>query len=251
MFEARVVTYRYQDVVAIEDLNLTVRAGEQLCLLGANGSGKSTLLRLLGGLAFAASGEVRFEDKVLSEHAFRGDAFAFDFRKRVGMVFQNPDVQLFNPTVFDEMAFGPLQLRWAPERIRERAEEVMAQMEIAHLRARPPHRLSGGEKKRVAIASVLILEPEVLLLDEPTAALDPKSEEKILALLSHWVGSARTVVIATHDLGSIERIATRCVLFDGGRVAAEGTPLEILHDLPLLQRVRLIHTPRHTHVHPH
>ena len=251
LFEARGVTYRYQKLVALDDLNLSVRAGEQLCLLGANGSGKSTLLRLLGGLAFAQAGSVRFENKELTEQAFQSDAFAFDFRRRVGVVFQNPDVQLFNPTVFDELAFGPLQLRWTADHIRARAEEVMAEMEISHLSGRPPHRLSGGEKKRVAIASVLILEPEVLLLDEPTAALDPKSEERILALLSSWTGTAKTVVIATHDLASIERIATRCALFDGGRIAAEGAPLEILHDLPLLERVRLIHTPRHTHVHPH
>ena len=251
MFEARGITYRYQDVVALDDLNLSVKAGEQLCLLGANGSGKSTFLRLLGGLAFAQQGEVRFENKVLSEQAFRNDAFAFDFRRRVGIVFQNPDVQLFNPTVFDELAFGPLQLRWPEDRIRSRAEDVMAEMQIAHLQSRPPHRLSGGEKKRVAIASVLILQPEVLLLDEPTAALDPKSEERILALLSSWTGTSKTVVIATHDLGSMERISTRCALFENGRIAAQGEPLAILHDLPLLERVHLIQAPRHTHVHSH
>ena len=251
MFEVREVTYKYQDVVAVDRLSLSVVSGEQLCLVGANGSGKSTLLRLLGGLAFAGSGEVRFEDQPLTEEAFRKDEFVFRFRQRVGIVFQNPDVQLFNPTVFDELAFGPLQMRWPAARIREEAERVMEQMEIAHLRSRPPHRLSGGEKKRVAIASVLILNPDVLLLDEPTAALDPKSEESILRLLSSWMGTARTVVIATHDLASMERVSTRCALFDQGRIAAEGDPVTILHDLALLQRVHLIQAPRHTHTHPH
>ena len=247
LFEVRKITYRYQDVIALRGLSLTVHAGEQLCLLGANGSGKSTLLRLLSALAFAETGEVLFHGSVLTEQAFRKDEFSFSFRQRVGIVFQNPDVQLFNPTVFDELAFGPLQLRWPADRIRETAEAIMQEMDIAHLRNRPPHRLSGGEKKRVAIASVLILDPEVLLLDEPTAALDPKSEGTILDLLASWVGSGKTVITATHDLGNLERIATRCALFDNGAIAAEGEPLAVLHDVPLLERTRLIQVHRHTH----
>ena len=255
VFELRNVSFRYQDVPALQDVSLQVKHGEQLCLVGANGSGKSTLLRLLGGLAFANSGEVRFAGGVLSEQAFRRDEFAFSFRQRIGIVFQNPDVQLFNPTVWDELCFGPLQMQWPVERIREQAEAVMRQLEIGHLRSRPPHRLSGGEKKRVAIASVLILEPEVLLLDEPTAALDPNTEGKITDLLSSWRGTGRTLVIATHDLASLERIASRCALFENGRLAAEGEPLHILHDVPLLERTRLIQVHRHTHeglpVEPH
>ncbi len=247
VFEVSGVTYRYQDVPALREFNLSVHAGEQLCLLGANGSGKSTLLRLLSALAFPESGEVRFHGELLTERAFRDDKFAFAFRRRVGIVFQNPDVQLFNPTVFDELAFGPLQLRWPSERICERAEAMMMEMDIAHLRDRAPHRLSGGEKKRVAIASVLMLDPEVLLLDEPTAALDPKSEATILDLLSSWVGTGRTVITATHDLASLERIATRCALFDSGTMAAEGEPLTILHDVPLLERTRLVQVHPHTH----
>jgi cobalt/nickel transport system ATP-binding protein len=258
-FEVRNASYRYQDVIALKGLSLTIHAGEQLCLLGANGSGKSTLLRLLSGLAFAETGEVLFHADVLTERAFRADPFSFRFRQRVGVVFQNPDVQLFNPTVFDELTFGPLQLRWPVEKIRHSAEAIMHQMDIAHLASRPPHRLSGGEKKRVAIASVLILDPEVLLLDEPTAALDPKSEGMILDLLSSWTGTGRTVITATHDLASLERIATRCALFDNGAIAAEGDPLAILHDVPLLERTRLIQVHRHTHTgkdaeahaHPH
>lgn len=259
VFEVRQATYRYQNVIALRNLNLTVHAGQQLCLLGANGSGKSTLLRLLSGLAFAESGDVLFHGEALTERAFHADPFSFSFRKRVGVVFQNPDVQLFNPTVFDELAFGPLQLRWPAEQIHHAAEAIMRQMDIAHLASRPPHRLSGGEKKRVAIASVLILDPEVLLLDEPTAALDPKSEGMILDLLSSWTGTGRTVVTATHDLASLERIATRCALFDNGAIAAEGQPMAILHDVPLLERTRLIQVHHHTHpgnesephAHPH
>lgn len=171
-FEIRNILYRYNQVTALKDLSLRVNQRERVALLGANGSGKSTLLRVLAGLYFPERGEVRFHGEPLTEQRLQTDAFSLQFRRRVGLVFQNPDVQLFNPSVFEEIAFGPLQLRWPKEQIRRRVEEFMELMGIAHLKDRPPHRLSGGEKKRVALASVLILDPEVLLLDEPTAALD-------------------------------------------------------------------------------
>ncbi len=160
VFEVSHVTYRYDAVAALADVTLAIPAGKRVALLGANGSGKSTLLRLLDGLHFADSGTVSFHGRALNADAFGQDAFAFDFRRRVGLVFQNPEVQLFNPTVFDEVAFAPLQLRWPKEQIVERVSAVLDRMEIGHLRSRPPHRLSGGEKKRVALASVLVLDPE-------------------------------------------------------------------------------------------
>ncbi len=193
-------------------------------MLGANGSGKSTLLRLLDGLCFAASGTVRFCGEPLTEERFQDETFSFDFRRRVGLVFQNPDVQLFNPTVFDELAFGPLQLRWPPDLIRQRVAQTLDDLNIAHLKDRPPHRLSGGEKKRVAIASVLILDPQVLLLDEPTAALDPRSQSQTIDLLAGWKDTGRTVVTATHDLDSVEEIADYCFVFQAGRLVAQGAP---------------------------
>jgi cobalt/nickel transport system ATP-binding protein len=254
-FEARDLVYRYNQATALDGLSIGVRAGERLALVGANGSGKSTLLRILDGLIFPESGQLTFFDEPVNEARFRDTAFTFQFHRRVGLVFQNPDVQLFNPTVFDELAFGPLQLRWPKAEIRERVEATLASMDIAHLRDRSPHRLSGGEKKRVAIASVTILDPEVLLLDEPTAALDPRSESQIIELLVSWGGGRKTVITATHDLDSLEEIADRCILFKSGRVVAEGTPLEILHDVPLLEETRLVHAHRHTHPegekHPH
>src|SRR5262249_2895972 len=138
--------------------------------------------------------------------------------------FQNPDVQLFNPTVFDEIAFAPLQLRWEKRRIRSRVAEMLDLMEIAPLKDRSPHRLSGGEKKRVALASVLVLEPEVLLLDEPTAALDPKSQSQVIDFLIDWAGGTKTIITATHDLDIIEDIADECLIFQRGKLVAEGTP---------------------------
>lgn len=256
-FEATEISYRYNDLLALERLSLEVRTGERLALLGANGSGKSTLLRILAGLAFPHEGQLLFRGQSITQRRFEDAAFTFDFRRRVGLLFQDPDVQLFSPTVFDEIAFGPLQMRWPADEIRKRVDETLQSLDIEHLRDRPPHRLSGGEKKRVALASIMILNSEILLLDEPTAALDPKSQSQIIDLLVSWGGAAKTVVIATHDLGNLEDIAERCIVFESGTIAAEGTPLEILHDVPLLRRSRLIHAHRHSHPegvrpsHPH
>src|SRR3954452_11326240 len=152
LFEVDSVSYRYQQQPALKNLSLTVAEGTRIALLGANGSGKSTLLRILDGLYFPDTGQVRFRGEELNEHNFAHDGFAFDFRRQVGLVFQNPDVQLFNPTVFDEVAFGPLQLRWPKNEIRDRVAETLDRLRITHLKDRIPHRLSGGEKKRVALA---------------------------------------------------------------------------------------------------
>ncbi|HUD99417.1 MAG TPA: ABC transporter ATP-binding protein [Bryobacteraceae bacterium] len=248
-FDARGVSYRYNQVLALDALSLHVKRGERVALLGANGSGKSTLLRLLAALCFPEQGEISFLGERLSEQRLADEEFFFSFRRRVGLVFQNADVQLFNPTVFDELAFGPLQLRWPAARIREHVAEVLRAMDIAHLQDRAPHRLSGGEKKRVALASVLVLDPEVLLLDEPSGALDPGSQARIVDFLISCGRGAKTVVIATHDLDTLEDIADRCYIFANGQVAGEGTPLEILHDVALLERARLIRP--HAHVHAH
>jgi cobalt/nickel transport system ATP-binding protein len=251
IFQARQLTYRYNQQLAVDGLSLDVEPGERLALLGANGSGKSTLLRLLDGLIFPESGDLRFAGESITEAKLASTEFTFRFRKRVGLVFQNPDAQLFNPTVFDEIAFGPLQLGWPKEQIRAQVNQTLETMEIAHLRHRSPHRLSGGEKKRVAIASVMILDPEVLLLDEPTAALDPKSERQIIDLIASFSGGAKTVITATHDLDSLEEISDRCILFESGRVVGDGTALEILHDVELLHKARLVSLHKHQHKHSH
>jgi cobalt/nickel transport system ATP-binding protein len=215
--------------------------------LGANGSGKSTLLRMLDGLCFPDSGAISFRGDKIDPLTLEDDKFAQAFRRRVGLVFQNPDVQLFNPTVFDEVAFGPLQMRWSKNDIRDRVESTLETLEITHLKDRPPHRLSGGEKKRVAIASVLVLDPEVLLLDEPTAALDPRSQSQIIDLLIGWGDGKKTVITATHDLGLVEDIADDCFLLQNGTLVAHGAPAGILENESLLRGSNLIHEHRHAH----
>ena len=240
VFELEKVSFAYRGVTALDQVSLAVPAGRRLALLGANGCGKSTLLRILDGLYFPDSGSVRYHGAPLTEVDFEHDSFAHAFRKRVGLVFQNPDVQLFCPTVFDEVAFGPLQLGWAKERIKEMVGEALEYFEIAELRERAPHRLSGGEKKRVALASVLIMNPEVILLDEPTAALDPRSQGQIVQLMKSWESLGKTLIIATHDLHLLEEIADDCVVLDKGRIAGRGTPAEVLGDEPMLRAANLI-----------
>jgi len=257
LFELNEVTCRYRDVTALRTLTLSIPEGSRVALLGANGSGKSTLLRLLDGLVFADSGSVRFRGEPLSESSFEDDGFAFGFRRSVGLVFQDADAQLFNPTVFDEVSFGPLQLGCARKEIVERVDATLAELRISHLRERVPQKLSTGEKKRVALASVLVLDPEVLLLDEPTAGLDPRSQSQVIDLLVGWSGGRKTVVTATHALGAITDIADRCCVLDAGALVAEADPARILEDEALLERVNLIHAHRHRHVvghdhsHPH
>jgi cobalt/nickel transport system ATP-binding protein len=257
VFDLNTVIYRYETHVALQDISLRIEAGQRIALLGANGSGKSTLLRLLDALYFPASGTISFHDQRLTPERFEDDRFAFEFRRRVGLVFQNPDVQLFNPTVFDEIAFGPLQLHWSKEKILTRVDEMLDLMEIRSLKHRPPHRLSEGEKKRVALASVLVLDPEVLLLDEPTSALDPRSQSQIIDLLIGWSDGKKTTVTATHDLGLVEDIADYCFILQSGRIIAEGEPPKLLKDQALLSEANLIHAHRHrhgaglTHSHPH
>jgi cobalt/nickel transport system ATP-binding protein len=256
LFELDRLTYQYEQLTALDNLSLSFPEGSRIALLGANGSGKSTLLRILDGLHFANSGAVRFRGEELTEDRFGDDEFAFSFRRQVGLVFQNPDVQLFNPTVFDEVAFGPLQLRWPKSEVRERVGDILDRLRIAHLKDRVPHRLSGGEKKRVALASVLVLDPAVLLLDEPTASLDPRSQSQLIDLLVEWGGGAKSVIVATHDLGDLEDIADRCYVLDSGRLVAERSPADVLGDRELLERTNLVHAHRHRHAgelhsHPH
>ncbi|WP_322998207.1 ABC transporter ATP-binding protein [Castellaniella sp.] len=257
LFALQGVHYGYRGVAALDGISLSIPAGSRSVLLGANGSGKSTLLRVLAALYFAQRGEARAFGQLLTAEAFADDAQALVFRRRVGLVFQNAEVQLFNPTVFDELAFGPLQLGWEKQRVREAVEHALQDMELEHLRDRSPHRLSGGEQKRVALASVLVTDPDVLLLDEPLSGLDPKSQSQIIDLLVGWRGSGKTVITATHDLGLITDIADEAYVLHQGTLLARGAPADILADMALLRRARLVHAHRHVHAdgsvhsHPH
>lgn len=256
VFDVRDVRFDYDGIVALRDVSISIAAGQRVAVVGANGSGKSTLLRLLDGLCFPSAGSVGFLGDDLTAGHLQGNGFALGFRRKVALVFQNPDVQIFNPTVFEEVAFGPLQLQWTREEVLRRVSETMDFMGITQLKDRPPHRLSGGEKKRVALASVLVLDPEVLLLDEPTSALDPKSQSQLIDLIQSWKSTSKTVVTATHQLDIVEDIADMVYVMQEGAIVGAGMPPEVLGNLDLLVRANLVHAHKHSHggvlhSHPH
>jgi cobalt/nickel transport system ATP-binding protein len=233
---------------ALSGVSLSVRPGERLALLGANGCGKSTLLKVLDGLVVPDRGSYTAFGQRVTEDALEDEQFSRGFRSRVGFVFQNSDVQLFSPTVREEVAFGCLQLDLPRDETAARVADVLALLEISELADRAPFQLSGGQKKRVAIASVLVMNPEVLLVDEPTAALDPRTSVWLLELLAELHAAGKTIVLATHDLDGLDRVADRCLVFsEDHRIVGEGKPAEVLADPALLLDVNLVH--EHSHLH--
>ena len=237
--------------------DLAIDSGERVAILGANGSGKSTLLKVLAGLAQPTQGTVEAFGERIDDGALRDEATAQRFRRRVGMVFQSADAQLFNPTVRDEIAFGPLHLDLPRDEIVARVDDTLAMLGLGALAERAPYNLSGGEKKKVALASVLSINPEVLLLDEPTNGLDPRTQEWLIELLEQLHGAGKTIVVATHQLEVLERMVERAVVLgEDHRSAADGPLADVLADRDLLLSVNLIHEHVHhhgalLHSHPH
>ena len=257
VFELEDVRYTYsRKQVALDGIDLTVWEGEAVAVLGANGCGKSTLLKLLNGLYPPTAGHLRVFGTDIQNVAADVDE-THRFHRRIGLVFQDPDVQLFSPTVGDDVAFGPLQLGLALTEVRQRVEAALRQMGIEHLRDRAPFELSGGEKKRAAIASVLSLEPDVLLLDEPTASLDPRTKWMLVDMILELARQGKTIITATQDLEIVPIIAQRVVVIgENRRILADDKPERILNDYPLLVEANLIHEHLHrhgdlTHVHAH
>jgi len=246
----RGVHYSYHGrIPALAGVDLTVQEGKKLAVIGANGSGKSTLLQVMAALIHPHKGEVRFRGRVVSREALENKGFLRYFRERVGYVFQDPEVQLFCPTVLEELMFGPLQLGLGEKVARERSLEVLEMLSIEGLRDRPSYMLSGGEKKRVAIGSVLTMNPELLLFDEPTNGLDPRTQSFMVELLLALHEAGKTLVVATHDLGLVDELqGTVAVLSEDHRLEKTGPAEEILDDEALLLRVNLIH--EHLHRHP-
>lgn len=253
-FELRGVTVEVGGRPVLRDLDLTIGRGERVVLLGVNGCGKSTLMRLLDGLAFATRGEVRFEGQRLDAAALQDAGFRRAFRSAVGLLFQNVDAMVFNPTVADEIAFGPRQLG-IPD-VDARVARWAEALEVTALADRPPFELSGGEKKRVGLAAVLAMHPRALLLDEATANMDPSAQARLVDLLAGLEGV--TVVASTHNLSIAGELGTRAVLLHprGEGVLFDGSPERLLGNEPLLVRSGLAHRHQHrhggaAHVHAH
>jgi cobalt/nickel transport system ATP-binding protein len=242
---------------ALCGVDFHIQRGERIILVGANGSGKSTLLHMLDGLIFPDRGILKAFGGVLTEDRFNDDAFSKTFRKNVGLVFQNSDIQLFCPTVKEDILFGPLQLGVAKKEITRRFDEFVHILDIAQLLDRSPHQLSIGEKRKVAIASTLVIDPQVLILDEPTAGLDPLTTRHIIDLLLAANAAGKTIITATHDLHIVEELSDVVYVFSQEKkIIRHGDPQAILSDSNLLQAHNLIHIHSHrhkgkTHTHPH
>ncbi|GHT78818.1 putative ABC transporter ATP-binding protein [Spirochaetia bacterium] len=214
-------------LVSLDDISFTVDSGESICVLGANGSGKSTLLQIIASCVKSSSGEIII-DGVAQKPGVNNRA--------VGIVFQEPDNQFFMPTVWEDVAFGILKHGMQPEEARALAIKALSDVEAAGLADRPLYKLSGGEKQRVAIASILIMEPEILLLDEPTAALDPQARKNIINLLKNL---NCTKIIASHDLDMALDIASRILFLHKGKIAADCPAPGFLRDEDFLQSIGL------------
>jgi len=235
--------HRYGANEVLRDIGFTLRAGEKTVLLGCNGSGKSTLLKILNGLIAPTAGRVLYQNEEITPARLKEPALHRRFRGEVALLFQNPDAMLFNPTVFDEIAFGPRQMGLADvdARVRHWADQVGVS---AHL-TRPPFGLSGGEKQKVCLAALLALEPKVLLLDEPTAALDPRSTGWLIDFLADL---PVTTLTATHNLSLAPELGSRAlVLGEDHRLIYDGPVQSLLADLDKLAAANLVHTHRHSH----
>ena len=221
------VNYRYPDgTEALHSLSFSVHHGESVGIIGANGSGKSTLLGCTNGLLLPTSGQVRLAGLPVTPQNLD------EVRRRVGLVFQDPDDQLFMPTVLEDVAFGPLNLGLHPETAEARAIEALEAVGAADLLARAPRHLSLGQRSAVAIAAVLALQPDILALDEPAARLDPRSRRRLIHLLA---GFQHTKLIASHDLDLVLELCDRVLVLDGGQVVADGSTRQILRDQVLLE----------------
>jgi cobalt/nickel transport system ATP-binding protein len=260
VFELQNVYFSYSEMnPALCGISMNVKFGESIAVLGANGSGKSTLLEILCGLIFPVSGTVKAFGSTLSEAGMElnRSEFARYFRRRVGMVFQDADSQLFSPVVWEEVAFAPLQLGLSQQDVEKRTSEALSLLKIQHLRNRSPQSLSEGEKRKVALAAVLSLAPDILLLDEPSSNLDPRSKVWLEGFLNELHDSGKTIITATHDLELAADTTTRCIILDEQHsIAGEGRTEEVLSNWDLLLNANLVHVHAHKHgqvlhTHPH
>lgn len=215
--------FEYEDSLALKDISLEINKGECIGLEGDNGSGKTTLIKILNGLIFPSSGTYYFDEKEISQKNLKNELFAKAFHQQVGYVFQNSENQLFCGSVGEEIAFGPRQMGLSEEEIKTRCSDVMKLLGIENLEQRAPYHLSGGEKKKTALACVLSMNPEVLVLDEPLNGLDRKSGEVLLQVLSSLKAAGKTLIIATHDEALLKKLSDRVITINEDHTLAKET----------------------------
>jgi cobalt transport protein ATP-binding subunit len=220
------VHFRYPDgFEALRGIDLRIEAGEKVALVGPNGAGKSTLMLQLNGTLVPSHGDVRVAGLAVGKPTIR------EVRREVGLVFQDPDDQLFSPTVFDDVAFGPLHMGLGADEVHRRVEAALASVGMTGFERRVPHRLSLGQRKRVAVATVLSMDPSILVFDEPSAGLDPRGRRELIGLLR---ALDQTMLISTHDMRLVAEVFPRTIVVDGGVIVADGATTSILHDTPFL-----------------
>ncbi|MGB4438868.1 MAG: ABC transporter ATP-binding protein, partial [Sedimentibacter sp.] len=220
------VYYAYPDgTKAIDGISFEIHHGESTAIVGANGAGKSTLLLSMVGILFPSIGDIRIGDLLVTKNTIP------IVRQKIGFTFQNADDQLFNATVYDDVAFGPRNYKLSEAEVKKRVDRALEIVGASHLKDRPPYKLSGGEKRSVSIACVLSMEPDILLMDEPSLALDPKSRRNLINLLKDF---KHTKIIATHDLDMVLDVCERVIVIGNGKVLADGSTQVILNDGELL-----------------
>ncbi|MCX7708300.1 MAG: energy-coupling factor ABC transporter ATP-binding protein [Clostridia bacterium] len=250
IFELHNITYSYpgENVPVLGDISLRICRGEKICILGANGTGKSTLLKLLSGLIQHHSGSFKAFGTEITANAFTNPAFLSAYHQKVGFIFQNSDAQLFCSTVKEEISFGLLQLGLSPDEVQQRVQDVMMLLKISGLKDKTPFKLSGGEKKKVALASILVLNPQVLILDEPTNGLDPRTQRSLVELLNQLSNAGKTIITSTHNLELVQEISDRAVVFgEDHQIAKDAATREVFEDIDLLKQVNLVDEYYHRH----
>ncbi len=226
--------YAYDEKkTALNGINVDIYAGERIAIVGSNGAGKSTFFLNINGVLTPEEGEIRFEGVPVTKKTLK------QLRKNIGIVFQDADNQIVASTVKAEVSFGPMNLKLPKETVKQRVQTAMEYMNITEYGDRPPHYLSGGEKKRVAIADIIAMEPKAIIFDEPTAALDPVNAAMLEDVLTRLSAEGKTLLVSTHDVDFTYRWAERVLVFCGGEIIADGTPLEIFRNQEVVKKANL------------
>ncbi|MDI6645079.1 MAG: ATP-binding cassette domain-containing protein [Methanobacteriaceae archaeon] len=230
------MNYTYPDgTAALRNINIEIMNGERAAIIGPNGAGKSTLFSHFNGIMQPSSGRIKIDGKSIT---YKKEEL-IKIRQKVGMVFQNPDDQLFSPTVEEDVAFGPMNLGLSDEEVEKRVEDSLSMVGMDGYEKKAPHHLSGGQKKRVAIAGILAMQPEIMVLDEPTTGLDPKGVEQIMDILYELNQNDMTIVISSHDVEMVTEFANKIFVLNEGQIIKKGTPQEIFNDPETLKKAHL------------
>lgn len=241
MIKLENISFTYKNKTALDNVNVHIEEGESIAVIGPNGSGKSTFLKLLNAIIFSSKGKYTFDNSEINEYALKDTKFLKLFHKRLGFVFQNSDAQLFCSTVFEEVTFGLMQMELPEEEVNKRVSDCLNLLNIDKLKDEHPYNLSGGEKKRVAIASVLAMNPEVITLDEPMNGIDPKGKRFLKELLIALNKSGKTIICATHDFEYIEGVFNRAIVFsEDHKIIRDDKYENIINDQDFLREYNII-----------